>query len=170
LVALALAAACSGGSTPQILPSLSPTPSASATRVAIPAAATVHDAFGAAAFVRFYYEQLNLAFRSADAGPLGKLSDPQCGTCASYVQATFDLKDKGQRIDGDSIAIVSAEAPPEQNGFVAVDVFLFAPARRVVDSSGKVLKQLPQGAQSHKTIFVKHVAAGWLLRAVKDAK
>lgn len=57
-----LVAGCSGGShKPATFPPLTPTlsPSATALPVAVPSAARVHDAFGAAAFVRFYYAELN---------------------------------------------------------------------------------------------------------------
>jgi hypothetical protein len=51
--------------------------------VVIPSAAQVHDAFGAAAFVRFYYAQLNRSWSLPDDQLLVALSDPACGTCKS---------------------------------------------------------------------------------------
>lgn len=170
LSALALASACTGSTgKPQVLPSLTATQSPTATPVVVPSAATVHDSFGAAAFVRFYYAQLNRAYSTADAAPLAGLADPACGTCRSYSEAMSDLRRKGQRIEGDSIRIVSAEAPPEANGYVAVDLFFVVPARKVVSTSGQVLESLPQSRQLHKTVYVMHVTSGWLVRAVKDA-
>jgi hypothetical protein len=170
LAGLALVTACSGSSTPTVLPTLSPTPSTSDSPVAVPSDATAHTAFGAARFVRFYYAQFNAALNAADVRPLLGLSDPQCGTCKRYLASVNDLIREGQRLQGVAIRILSAEAPPAQNGYVGVDVFLDAPARALVDSTGKVVKRLPASARAHKTVYVKQVEDGWVIRAVQDAK
>ncbi|MFN2538542.1 MAG: DUF6318 family protein [Mycobacteriales bacterium] len=169
LAGLVLLTACSGGSEPQVLPSLTPTPSASVVPVVVPPAARVHDAFGAAAFVRFYYAQFNAALHEADASRLTGLSDPECGTCQRYIASVNDLAHDGQKLQGIAVRVLSAEAPPEVNGFIAVDVFMDAPARVLVDSSGEIVRRLPASPRAHKTVTVKRVAAGWVLRAVKEA-
>jgi hypothetical protein len=67
----ALVAGCSGGSgdKPSSLPTLTgPPPSASP--AAVPEAAKAKTALGADAFVRFYFEQLNVAFRTSSPGTL----------------------------------------------------------------------------------------------------
>jgi len=171
LGALALASACSGGSdSPRALPTLTATTTPSASPVVVPSAAKAHTPFGAAAFVRFYYGQLNLALQQADQGPLVGLSDAACGTCERYLASVTDLRRENRHLQGEAIRVISAEAPPEQNGYVAVDVFLDAPARAYVDVSGRVVKQLPAEAAAHKTVFVKRVPLGWTVRAVQDAK
>jgi hypothetical protein len=136
--------------------------------VAIPSAATVHNAFGAAAFVRFYYAQLNAALRAASADPLTDLSDPECGTCKRYLASIGELADQRQHVKGTSVRVLSAEAPPEQNGYVAVDVFMDAPARTVVDANDQLVRAIPATARAHKTVFVRRIATGWTVRAVKD--
>lgn len=166
LAVLALTAACTGGSAkPRTLPSITPTTSASPTPVAIPSEATVHNAFGAAAFVRFYYAQLNAAWSMPDPGQLGGLSDPACQTCTNYVKAAQRFLQMGQHIRGNSVAVVSAEAPPEQNGLVAVDVVFDEPARAIVDAAGKIVKSFPETKRLHWTVYVKRQSAGWVLRA-----
>jgi hypothetical protein len=169
LAGLALLTACSGSSNPRVLPTLTPTPSASSAPVVIPSAAAAHNAFGAAAFVRFYYEQFNAALNQADVRLLTGLSDPECATCKRYLASVSDLVRAGQRLQGVAIRVLSAEAPPMQNGYVAVDVFVDAPARSLIDSAGKVVKRLPASRRAHKTVFVKQVNPGWLVRAVQDA-
>jgi hypothetical protein len=171
LLALAVTGCSSSGDEPKSLPSLTAgsTPSATPVPVPVPGPARVHNAFGAAAFVRFYYQQLNAAYDTPDPSLLRPLSDPECGTCKSYMQAASQFKSDGERVQGVSVRVVSAEAPPEVNGFVAVDAFFDAPTRQVVDTSGKVVRSLPAEPRYHRTVFVKRVPEGWLLRAVKDS-
>lgn len=171
IAAIALASACTGSSgKPQVLPSITATPSATATPVVVPSAATVHDSFGAAAFVRFYYAQLNEAWGNGDPDALAGLSSSECGTCANYVKAAEKFRDDKQHVQGASVHIVSAEAPPEQNGIVAVDVFFDEPARSIVDAAGKTVRSFAKSGTLHWTMYVQRTAAGWVLRAAVKSK
>ena len=167
-----LVTGCSGGSDkPTTLPPITPTPKPSATAapVVVPSAARVHDAFGAAAFVRFYYAQLNRAWSLPDGQLLAPLSDPECGTCKSYVETAQELTKNGQRLEGNSVNVTAVEAPPEENGIVAVDLFFDQPARSIVSTTGAVIKVFPLQKAFHKTVYVEKVPQGWLVRAVKVA-
>ena len=165
-----LASGCSGGGAkPTTLPSLSATPPVTASPATVPIAARAQTPVGAVAFVHFFYDQVNAAFSTADPGLLFGLSDPACGTCKNYAQAAQQFRTDGQRIRGTSVRILTAEAPPLDRGFIAVDVFFDAPARAVVDMTGRVVKGLPAEPRYHRTVYVERVSAGWILRAVKDA-
>jgi hypothetical protein len=170
LACVVLVAACSGNAKPQVLPTLQSTPTATVAPVAIPSAATVHNAFGAAAFVRFYYGQLNLAWSGPDPTRLTALSDPACGTCRNYIQAAKDFASRQQRIRGTSVRVLTAEAPPMQNGLVAVDLTFDEPARAIVDQEGRVVRELRASPAYHWTIYVKSVALGWRVRAAVKSK
>jgi hypothetical protein len=164
-----LTTGCSDDKKPQTLPSLTPTPTATTAPVVIPSAATVHDAYGAAAFVRFYFAQLNVAFSTADPTAFDGLVEPSCSTCKTYRASAEQLRAMHQRIMGDSIRVVTAEAPPEQDGRIAVDVMLSSPPRKVLAADGSVLKNLPQGKTTHRTVIVQRVTAGWRILGIAAA-
>lgn len=166
VASLALAAACSAGSdTPQALPSLTAGPSPTATPVPVPTEAQAHTPQGAAAFVRFYYDRLNAAWSKPDPAELAGLSDKSCGTCANYVHAAESFALQRRRVSGPSVKILSAEAPPEEQGLVAVDVFFDEPARDIVTMDGSLVQSFPASRQLHWTVYVMRQPVGWVVRA-----
>jgi hypothetical protein len=170
MVVLAFAAAgcTSTDAHPKSLPTLgSPTAIPSASLVLVPLPAQAGTAFGAAAFVRFYYGQVNAAFSSADPNLLAGLGDPECRTCTNFVATAAKFRTDGQRVRGSVVRVLSAEAPPAEGGSVAVDTFLDAPAREVVRVDGSVVKRHPPDPRYHVTVFLTRVADRWLVRAVK---
>jgi hypothetical protein len=138
--------------------------------VAVPHEAIAQTPRGAAAFVRFFYEQVSKAYAQADGSNLIVLSDPGCGTCAQYRRAADSYGVKGQHIEGEAVRILSVEAPPIVNGFDLVSVVFDAPARSIVASDGRVIERLPRDPVVHKTVIVRAVAGGWVVRAVQAAK
>lgn len=170
-IAVSLAACSSSSDNPQVLPTLTatPTPSASAAAVVVPPAARLQTPVGAVAFVRYYYEQLNVAWSTPNSQVLAALSDPACGTCKNYIAAADRFGRLGQHVRGPSVRLLSAEAPPLQNGLIAVDTYLEGPARSVVRRDGALIKSLPLDPRYHRTVYVVSTARGWRLRAVKAA-
>ena len=91
LVGLTLVVAGCSGSTsdqpkvlpPVVTPSASPSVAStvSAGPVAVPSAAAAATPQGAAAFVRFFYGELNGAFQDGNSKRIRVLSDPGCATC-----------------------------------------------------------------------------------------
>lgn len=75
-----------------------------------------------------------------------------------------------QQIRGDSIKIISAEALPEENGVIAVDVTFDQLQPDVVNKAGDVLQTPPPETSIHETVFVKRVPSGWVVRAAKEVK
>lgn len=162
---------CSSDSKPTVLPPLasrSATPSAVAALPSpLPAAARVHDAFGAAAFVHFYFAQVSKAYAAGDPHLVDGLADPLCGTCAAFRAAAAELAQRGEHIDGIALRLISAEATPAQGGYVVVDTYFDAPARSLVGRDAKVIKVLPADTRSHRATYIQATATGWVVRAIK---
>ncbi len=166
-----LASGCSTSEAgPRSLPTLTSAPTPTRSPVVVPAEAKVHTAFGAVAFVRFYFAQVNRAFTEADPGALTGLSDPECGTCRNYAATASKFAVDGQRIRGMAVRVISAEGPPEENGYIAVDTHLDAPAREITRRDGALVEKLAADPRYHVTVYVKRVPDGWVVRAVKALK
>lgn len=104
---------------------------------------------------------------TGDPTAIRRLSDPHCGTCRQYASAVGDLAVKHQHIKGESIHVLSAEAPPASRGYVFVDVFFDVPARALVQNSGTTVEALAADPRAHKTLVLERAANGWLVRAVQ---
>lgn len=97
-------------------PTVPAIPAPAPTPATIPTAGRPATARSAAAFVTFFFTQLNVAFQSGDAHVVEQLSDPECGVCNTYVTALMKDKAAGKHIVGESFAAISAEAAhPEGN-------------------------------------------------------
>ena len=172
------ASGCSGSDngTPRVLPSLTtpshtaaPPPSASGVPVIVPSPAIPATPQGAAAFVRFYLDQVSEAYAKADPGLLEGLSDAECATCARFAESARSLRLDGKHIVGRSVVVVSVEAPAAIGGYVAADVFFDVPSRAVSDGAGHILERLGPRPRAHQTFFVHRRGESWSLRAVKRA-
>jgi hypothetical protein len=64
-----------------------------------------HSLRGGADFVRYYFAELNRAYRTADASALAALSDTGCTFCANNVTNVRELREKRQRYAADPLAI-----------------------------------------------------------------
>jgi hypothetical protein len=145
-VSVVLAAGCTGGSgaapsastsasaSVSTLPSPSVTPSATAS---VPAAARAHTKAGAEAFVRFYMDQVNLAWTTPDDTLLAGLYDPGCKSCSGLDEVAHDLAAKGRHYASRPVALQRADgyagAPAGQQ---LVHVQVVQNAVDILDSSG----------------------------------
>lgn len=164
-----LLSGCSGGSDddPTTLPSLSATPFATASPVPIPPQATANTPQALDAFVRFYFQQLNVAFSISDSSIIRRLSDPACGTCNNYADS-LDA-DRRQVIRGNSFSVSEVAAPPIESTGTVVDVYFSQPSRQLVDLSGRVLQELPAKPQQHFQVNVLRTGDGWRVRGIRRA-
>jgi hypothetical protein len=122
LTASMLLAGCGGDSKPPASSSSSigssptttaaPTTSASPTSTAsqaidpnIPAAARAHTPAGAEAFVRYYFERLNVAWTGPRAGILAPLCQASAIACAGFEKDATRLTKEGHRYDGNPVTI-----------------------------------------------------------------
>lgn len=182
VVAACLAASgCSGAKkgSPRVLPSLTtpshttgPTPLTSTTPakpIVVPSPARPATPQGAAAFIKFYLGQVSAAYATADPGLLAGLSDVECATCARYADSARSLRLDGKHIVGQSVVVISVEAPAVNGGYVAADVFFDVPSRAVSDGSGHILERLGPRPRAHQTFFIHRRGESWSVRAVKRA-
>ena len=183
LVACLAAGGCSrsDNDTPSVLPSLTvpshtsaPTPSTStstsAVPVIVPSPARPATPQGAAAFTRFFLGEVNDALAHADSRRLKSISEANCDTCRSYEKAADDLRDKNQLIEPTYSIVLSAEAPPENNGYVLVDVVETQPKRNKVDLRGRIISSFVSVPRLRITVVLHRVAGRRLVRGVQDSK
>jgi len=151
-------------------PAASPTPSATATPrptalATVPAAAQPATPQGAAAFVKFFYSQVNLAFTDGKADRIRQLSDPECGTCTAY---TKSVERDASTIVGVTFDALQVEAAPVEDGIDYVTVFGRIPTRKYV-KKGKT-QVLPSSGAFHSTVALQRHGAYWLVRAIRAEK
>jgi hypothetical protein len=88
--------------TPPVAPTATVTPT---TDPNIPAAARAHTTAGAEAFVRYYFERLNVAWTGPHAGILSPLCQASAIACTGFERDATRLAKEGHRYDGDPVAI-----------------------------------------------------------------
>jgi hypothetical protein len=93
--------------------------------VGIPAAARVKSEKGAEAFVRYFFDQVNLAWTKPQAGLVQSLSDSGCQFCLKTESDAKDLADAREHYRSDPIALkavsVLSGAAPKGQSFVRTD-------------------------------------------------
>ncbi len=104
-------------------PAAPPVPSATATPIptpttlaTVPAAAQPATPQGAAAFVKFFFQQVDRAFKLADSTVLLRWSASNCKTCANFAGAAVRLQKDETHLAEDAILVRSAEAAPVEAG------------------------------------------------------
>jgi hypothetical protein len=159
-----LISGCSGGADaqPTTLPSLTATPSPVVATV--PPQATANTSQALDAFVRFYFQQLNVAFSTSDASIIRRFSDPRCVTCNNYARG-LDA-DRDSVIRGDSFSVADVAAPPVQASTAVVEVLGSVPPRALVRRDGTLIKTLPSGGRFHFGVSVIRVTQGWRVLSI----
>jgi len=146
-------------------PTVPAIPAPAPTPATIPTAGRPATARSAAAFVTFFFTQLNVAFQSGDAHVVEQLSDPECGVCNTYVTALMKDKAAGKHIVGESFAAISAEAAPPEGTIAYVTVSGTTPRRQLV--VGAKVTNLPSTGVFHRTVAVLRKSDGWVVRAIR---
>ncbi len=90
-------------------PSASPSPSPSPSGPDIPAAARQQTDAGAEAFVKYFFEQFNVAWTEPRPGLIASLSDPDCQFCAKSETTARRLADQSQRYERAPLTLEKAE-------------------------------------------------------------
>jgi hypothetical protein len=162
-----LLTSCSGGSSkPQVLPTLTATPSATPAAVEIPAAATPPTAQGADAFVRFFFKQLNHGFEASDPEAIKSLSGAACSSCNNFIATLAASRAKGEFLRGDSFSVAEVAAPPLEGDGTVVDISGEIPPRDRVDANGRVLRHLDAAGPFHLTVEIARAGNGWVVKAM----
>ena len=111
------ASATASSVSPSASASASPSVSASAS-IDIPPAARANTDAGAIAFVRFYFDQVNLAYTKPDTMLLPALAKETCQSCTGLQDGVVELANAGQRMKSDLVAppspVIAPEAPAGQ--------------------------------------------------------
>lgn len=167
ILALLLASACTGSSKPQTLPTLTATPTSSYSTAPVPSAAAAKTPQGAESFIRFFYEQLNLAFAASNPEAIRAYSNGECEVCARYEAALAASKKSGEYIRGASFDVRDIAVPPLQALGAIAEVTGRTPARAVVDAQGAVLRALKEEGSFHVQVAVKWLDGRWLVSGIR---
>jgi hypothetical protein len=190
LAAVLALGACSGGdpataqtvSAPSVTstsPGPSPTssaPSASTTRTEaedpvlakIPKEARAKTQKGAEAFVRFYFAQLNGAFREADPRAVEGLATEACKICSSMFEGVKEVRSKERHYGSDLITVESAAIMDFRPHSSQVLVHVKQNLVDVLDAKGRVVETISAG--SGKYVFTLEYPEGWRVARVQEAK
>ena len=123
---------------PSVSTSPTTTPSASAS-IDVPAAAREDTDKGATAFVRYWFEQLNIAYTKPDVTIIPALSTPECKSCAALQESPVEFAKMGQRMASAPVAPLTevAISPSSPTGQKWVTFTLKQLPVPVLDKSGK---------------------------------
>lgn len=106
----------------------------------MPAAAKVKSEAGAIAFVKYFFDQVNLAWTTPEPDLLRSLSNPDCISCASLTTTASDLKAKVQRYDRPPAVVRSLKFKGVVGSdHVQVTFVLDQKLSNVVDKNGAVV-------------------------------
>jgi hypothetical protein len=169
LALLAITSCSSSDAGPRSLPSLTSRSVVAATAQPAPSAARAITALGADAFVRFFFLELNRAFRTSSPEIIRAHSQTDCLTCENYAQALEASREAGHYMQGDSFVIKDVAAAPLQARGTIVEVFGTSPARRQVDVHGQLVEALKAEGAFHLQVAVKTTPSGWKISGIRLA-
>jgi len=136
----------------------------------IPAAARAHTTAGAEAFVKYFHDELNVAWGRPRAGLLTPLSLPGCKTCSTFEDTAASMVPKHERMLGNTVRIDSASAgSTESNGDQTVVVTGAQLKTSVVDSNGKKVRDIPAD-RLRLLVTTRWTANGWRVSEIKVLK
>jgi hypothetical protein len=151
-------------------PSVSPTATVSTkTDPNIPAAARAHTPAGAEAFVKYFHDQLNVAWGKPQAGLLTPLSLSSCKTCSTFENTAAKMVPKHERMLGDTVRIDSVAAGTiESNGDQTV-IVSGAQLKTSVVSSGRKVRDIPAN-KLRVLATTRWTTSGWRVSEIKVLK
>ncbi|MER7074066.1 DUF6318 family protein [Terrabacter sp. NPDC000476] len=124
----------------------------------IPAAARQNSIGGAAAFGRFYFEQLSRAFQQGSPSSLDGLFAPSCQICVSLSESAAQLERAGQHHAGTTLRVTFSSATVFNSKSRQVLVRLEQFSVPVVDKTGKKVDTTKAGSGAFVAVlsFDKH--------------
>jgi uncharacterized protein DUF6318 len=148
-------------------PSASPSPSVTESGPQIPAAAREKTDAGAEAFVKYFFDQFNVAWTKPEAGLISSLSSKDCKFCATTETQAKWLVDNKQRYDSNPVDLLDMEAiagAPE--GQIYLTGTLRQNQTNIVDDSGAVTRTDPK-KNLPRNIGLKWQGDSWRMFAVE---
>jgi len=134
---LVAVAGCGSDPKPKVLPSLSSTPSTTATSTTSPGSVEAE----VEAAVRHYYDAVNDALVAGNTGQLRTLSLPECG-CRALVKSIEDSFANG-RLKGASFRVLAIRIHDIRARTAGAEVTFEVSAYSKLDPSGKTIEQVP---------------------------
>jgi hypothetical protein len=129
--------------------------------VDVPVAARQHSEAGAEAFVRFYIDQLNVAWTVPARGELEALSDPACLSCASLVGTARELVAMNRRYAANPVSVTTVAAfGGAPAGQQLVRLMMEQHAVSVIDSGGHVVSSDERKSVT-RTVLLRWRAGAW---------
>ena len=155
---------------PVVTPSASPSvaSTASPVPVVVPSAAAAATPQGAAAFVRFFFDEVNGAFQDGRSERIRVLADASCATCNNFANAVRAAEKTDSRIVGTSFASLEVESEPPKGGLAHVTVAGTIPARQSKDRG--VVSTLPALGRFIYSVEIQRNGDGWLIREIRIEK
>lgn len=136
----------------------------------VPAAARAHTPAGAEAFVRYFYDQANLAGRIPKVGLISKLSLPSCTTCDNLEGIAAESVQRGVRVDGDLLLTQSADAGSSSgNGDELVHYVAHQNVLPIVDARGTRIGT-SKAATINTEVSLLWTNTGWGVASIKDIR
>lgn len=166
-LALTVVGCSAGDQEPDPLPPVT-TSSPSPVDLPMPSEAAAETPEGAAAFARYYFEMLNHAFRTGDAGGVKRLSEPGCEGCNNLIGAIEKEGKPGERVEGGDYSIVYAESPPIENGDVVVEVRYALAEVLVTATDGRVIETIPANPGIDAQLRLIRNGETWLVRGFRN--
>lgn len=169
--------ACGGGSAKQgaaTLPPVTATATASASATAtsggVPASATPATTEGAAAFVRYFFAQLEQAYAERNPALIEAVSTADCKTCTNLEGAVSRLRDRNGTVSDYTFNVTDVEVPgvtPDQDTVQALAT-LSTSQYVEKDSAGAETKRLAGEDNTLNNLTLKRVAGAWRVDAVTN--
>ena len=157
-------------SAPKPTTTASPTIAAPKIDPNIPAAARAHTPEGAAALVRYFHGQLNLAWGEPRTGLLAPLSLPGCKTCSTLEGTAAKMVPKHERMATNTVRIDSADpGATESNGDQTVVVTGAQLKTSVIDSNGQKVRDIPAD-RLRLLVTTRWTTSGWRVGEIKVIK
>lgn len=168
LLAVTLSAGCSEeAEVPRSLPAVSAAPSPVASALpSVPPSAQAQTPQAAAAFARFFYAEVERAYREKDPAIVARLSAPGCSACDRFVKSLTALRDEGETVTPVSYDIIAAEAPGFSGPEARVDVIYNSPEITRRDRAGKVIATEPDVKNFQEQLTLTRAGNEWLVKAV----
>src|SRR4051794_7263972 len=137
---------------------------------AVPAAARRHSAAGAEAFARFYLEQVNRAWATANPELIRPYAAKTCKTCANQIRTAVDLRRSGQRYANAAGALGASIVTPESTrGRVVVELPYDQLAVDVLDRAGRVVQHMPAIRSQSQVTVTWGPGQNWQVAEIKLA-
>jgi len=155
------------------LPPASSAPSASVSSapspVAVPSAAQAETPQGAAEFARFFYAEVERAYRERDPDVVARLSAPGCEACSRFVDSLASSRDNNERVEGVVYEIRMAEAPARSSSRTVVAVVYDGPEAVRYAADGAVITREPAVTSFEEELELIRTGRSWLVQEVRAA-